>query len=264
MILSMLTSVAFAACPPLDADLERATAAMIAGAFGAAREALGTAESSLGCAPASVDQIARFWLVTGALAHLEGDSVAAQRALAAARAGAPKGYDDRFGPKVKAIWETARNEGEGTLLIEPPLRASLDGARIETWPARVSASPHVLQVIADDGEVRFGRTFLIAPGEDALVDTGLTADALTARVSSTTETSGRAKKAPTFLIIAAAAAAGAGGCAAGAVLQTPQMEAAQDLSVLDAAHTRQQAFAYSTWGLAGVAALSVGAHFILP
>ena len=47
------------------------------------------------------------------------------------------------------------------------------------------------------------------------------------------------------------------------MLQTPIMEDATASADLEGAWTRQRAFGYSTWGLAGVAAVSLGVHFVL-
>ncbi len=257
----LLLAAAAAACPNLDAEVERATAAVLAGDYAAARGALDEAAASFTCAAATPAQLGRYWLVEGAVLHLRGEPDAARAPLAAARTTAPEQFDERLGPKVRAAWTSAAAEGEGTLLLEPQREASLDGVSVSAWPAPVSAAPHVVQVLGADGGVRFGKLVRIAPGEDALVETGpIPDDPLPLEPLEEP----RHKKSVALLVVAGVAAAGAGACAGGALAQDAQMRAATDVATLDTVYERQQILGYSSYGLAGVAALSVGFHFLLP
>lgn len=128
----LLLAAAALACPNLDAEVERAVGALVGGDFVGARAALGTAATSFACAAATPEQAARYWLVEGAVAQLAGDADAARRPLAAARAAAPDRFDERLGPKVRAAWTAATPDGAGTLMLEPPRLAHLDGALVAT------------------------------------------------------------------------------------------------------------------------------------
>jgi hypothetical protein len=260
----LLASAAFA-CPNLDAEVERATGALVAGSFDTARDALANAESSFTCAPATTAQVARFWLVEGAAAQLRGDAAAARGPLAAARHAAPDLFDDRLGPDVKAAWEAAASAGRGTLLLEPARPAFVDGAGVSTWPVPVDAVPHLVQVVGGDGAVRFGRLVRIAPGDDVLVQTGLGTERDPLVIAdAAVPLEPKHKRSPALLIAAGIAAAGAGACAGGAYAQEAQMQAAADTGALDAAFTRQQILGYSTYGLAGAAAAALTLHLVLP
>lgn len=263
-LLLSLIGGAFAACPNLDGEIERATVAVIAGDFTTARSALDAGASSFACAPATTAQAARYWLIQGATLQLTGDSKGALAPLAAARAAAPELFDARLGPKVREAWSTAKVDGRATLLIEPTRPAFVDGTGVVDWPVTLSATPHLIQIV-DDDLVKYGRVVSLDDKEDAVLDTGVPAAPKTIAIATDTKAPEvpKKKKSPALLILAGVAAAGAGACAGGAVLQTPIMEDATANADLDAAWTRQRAFGYSTWGLAGVAAVSLGVHFVL-
>lgn len=262
-MIALLASVAFA-CPSIDSEVERATAALIAGDFTTAGTALQAAESSFACAAATPTQIARYWLVEGAAAHLRAETATARTSLAAARATAPTLFDDRLGAEVRATWAAAEPVGSGSLVLEPRRAAFIDGAGVTAWPLTVSAAPHVVQVVGADGAVRFGRVVHIGAGEDAMVETNLGSEpesVSSLKVAPPKEP--RARKSPALLILAGVAAAGAGAFAGGALAQGPQMDAAEDLETLDNAFGRQQAFGYTSYGLMGATAAMLTLHFVI-
>lgn len=263
MLLSLLSTAL--ACPVLDAELERATAALVAGDRGTAEAALHEAEAAYACAPAGSAQVARTWLVQGALRHLAGED--ATPWLAAARALEPGGFDARLGPDLRARFDAAGPSGDASLTLEPALPALLDGGARTTWPTATRAGPHVVQVLGDDGAVRFSRALTLLPGEDALVPTGLAPDfravtTLPAAAPGAVEPP-RERRSPALLIAAGVAAAAGGGLAGLAFTQDAAMESATTTTALDAAFTRQKTFAYGAYGLWGVAAVGVGLHFAL-
>lgn len=259
----LLASLAMAACPDIDTEVERATAALVSGDFATARTALQAAESSFGCAKASNTQLAHYWLVDGAEAHLQGQVARARASLAAARVIAPDVFDERLGPDVRATWAAAQPDGRGTLLIEPPAAALVNGDGVTVWPVTLPAANHVVQVLGADGKVRYGRLIRIGPGEDAVVETGLGRELLpVADEAAPAEKKG--KKSPALLILAGIAAAGAGGLAGGALAQGSVIETSPDVDALDAAFGRQQAFGYGSIALAGASAIALTLHFVIP
>ena len=259
----LLASLAVAACPDMDTEVERATAALVSGDFTTARSALQAAESSFGCAKATNTQLAHYWLVDGAEAHLKGEVARARASLAAARVIAPDVFDDRLGPDVRATWTAAQPDGRGTLLLEPPGAALVNGDGVTVWPVTLPAANHVVQVLGSDGKVRYGRLIRIGPGEDAVVETGLAREAASI-VDTVVPVEKTAKKSPALLVLAGVAAAGAAGLAGGALAQGPIIETSTDVDALDAAFGRQQAFGYSSIALAGVSVVGLTLHFVIP
>ncbi len=267
-MIALLATLAYA-CPNIDTEVERATSALVAGDPTGARAALDTAESAFACAAASPTQLAGYWLVEGAAAHLGGDTTAARAAFSAARGLAPDRYDARLGPDVRTAWSAARPEGEGSLLLEPPRAALVDGAGVSAWPLTVSATPHLVQVVGANGTVRFARVVRIGAGEDAVVETGLGTEPDTLSATDPlpetpfADPSAHKKKSPAMLILAGVAAAGAGACVGGALAQNGAMNAAEDIDTLDAAFGTQKVLGYSGYGLAGAAAAAFTLHFVI-
>jgi hypothetical protein len=256
----LLSSAAFA-CPDLAAEVERATTALVGGDLATTQAALDAGTASFACAAASTGDIARYWLVAGALKRVQGDEAGAAPLLAAARNLAARDFDERLGPDLHDAWTTARADGTGTLAVEPADPALVDGEVIRKWPSGVTASPHVVQVAGAEGAILLGRAITLEPGEDALVTTGL---APGQAVVPTAPPKDIRRKSPALLIVSGVAVAGAGACAGLALAQKPALTAAESQDDLDAAFGLQKVFAYSTWGLAGVAGLSLGVHLILP
>lgn len=257
-LLFALYSGAFA-CPSLDAQLERATAAVISGDLAAVRLALAEADSSFACSPASSTGLGRYWLLHGAERALRGED--ATEWLGASKRVAPMGFDPRLGPVLRAAFDAAPVTSAATLLLEPSLPAHLDGAPRTEWPAAVAAGPHLVQVVDAEGKVRFARVVLLLADEDALVSTQLAADAplppepLPPKV---------ARRAPVFLIAAAAAAIGGGAFAATALGQERSAANAATVDDVNAARDLQVVGAWGACGLWGVAAIGVGLHFVIP
>ncbi|MES2640561.1 MAG: hypothetical protein V4850_13795 [Myxococcota bacterium] len=259
----LLASLA-SACPDLNDAVERATSALISGDFADARTALDAAEASFACAPATTSQIARFWLVEGASAHLRNETANARTFLAAAREAAPTEFDDRLGPEIRATWAAAVPDGSGSLVLEPRRAVLIDGQGVTEWPAIISAAPHVLQVVGADGTVRFGRVVRISAGEDAMVEANLGNEPAAAGIAGVAAPKeARPKKSPAMLILAGVAAAGAGAFAGGALAQNPTLDTATDVETLDSTFARQQAFGYTSYGLMGAAAAVFTLHFVI-
>lgn len=264
-LLALVSLAAAAPCPALDAELERATLALVAGDAATADAALADAAASLACAPATSAQLGHLWLVTGATRHLAGQDAAPW--LAAARGLAPDAFDARLGPDLRAAFDAAAPPGAATLALEPGLPAFLDGAATTAWPASLDAGPHAVQVLGADGAVRFGREVTLLAGEDALVPTGLPPEFVAS--TATLPLPGapvepEKKRSPALLVASAVALAGGGACAALALAQDDAMETAPDVPALEGAFGRQKAFAYGAYGLWGAAGVGATLYFVLP
>jgi hypothetical protein len=261
----ILWASAALACPAIDAELERATQFILAGDAAGTASALADADAAFLCAPATPAQAGRWFLVAGAARHLAGAD--ATPWLAAARLASPE-FDARFGPELRAAWEKAAPAGTATLLLEPALPARIDGGDVPAGTATVASGPHLVQVVDPAGEVRFSKPLALAPGEDALVPTGLppvlVAEAAPLPEAPAEPTPAVKKKSPLFLVGAAVAAAAGGACAGGAVAQNGLMEGATEVGALDAARGRQEVFAGAAYGLWGVAGAAAVLHFVLP
>jgi hypothetical protein len=262
----LLAGLATAACPSLDAQLERATGALVRGDAATVDAALLDADASFACAPATRASVARWALVEGARRVVRGQDGDAW--LAAARHLAPQSVDPRLGPAVRAAFDAAPSPAVATLLLEPAIPAFVDGVPIATWPLTLPAGPHAVQVMEASGAVRFGRALTLLPGEDALLPTGLPAS-VAAEVAGTGSTASApavavapAARRPALLITAASLAAVGGGLAGAALAQTPRMEAAADLDALDAARGAQQGLAWGAYGAFGAAAVT-GVLFVV-
>lgn len=245
------------ACPSLDGELERATAAIIAGDLAAATAALDDARSSFSCAQASPAGLGRYFLLRGAVATQGGGDPTDW--LSAARRLALEGFDPRLGPELQAAFKAAPTPGRATLLLEPTLPAALDGEAVVDWPIALSSGAHLVQVIGTDGKIRFNKEFNLLPDEDALLSTGLSLEAPVVAAPAP-----RKRRGPVLLVASAVAAAAGGSLAAGALAQNETMSATGNLEAFDAAHTRQRAFAYGAYGLGGAAVVGAALYFVIP
>ena len=166
------------------------------------------------------------------------------------------------------------DDGNGTIALIPPPAAHqglLDGLQV---PFPVSAPPglHLIQVTdPSNGRSVFARqVFLLDAGERFEVDTGplpaagtppspppppdaSLADAVT---PAPVDTAARPGRWPLWAGLGAGALAGTAAVLARS--QSTAMRNASDLDSLDAAWGRQRAFAYSAYGLGGIALIGVG------
>lgn len=162
------------ACEDVEQQLGWATEGLIEADAAEARSALDLAEAGLGCGPvASRATLARFFLLDGAIAALEGDAEGTTAAFAAARRIDASVWVDALGSRLKAQHAAATGTGEtGVVDVEAPgWEAHWDGVP-GVFPADVPAGLHVVQVVGDDG-VAFGRVVWVAPGESLVVSSGL-------------------------------------------------------------------------------------------
>jgi hypothetical protein len=238
-------ALANAACPSVDDELERATAALVDGADPSA--ALAASEAGLACASTTDAQLARLWLVSGAARQLAGDPEAAMPFYAAARALAPDGFDDRLGDAVRTSWSGATASGAGKLVADRPVK--VDGRRVARFPAELASGPHALQA----PEVSWARVVMVQSGEDFRVE-----------VPSAPVDGAPKRKSALFAVLGGVALAGAVGAGAGAIAQTDMMASAADVESLDAAWGAQQGLGYAAIGLATLGTTGVVLQFALP
>ena len=285
MILLALLGQASAACPEPVVATEQTLRALIAGDFVEARATVTQAQAGLTCTPATPDLVAKVWLARGALEVLEGSGTAAPW-LAAAHRLAPDSFDARLGPAIREAWQSA-TVASASLSIEPATPALLDGTPVTVFPVACGAGPHLVQVRSPDDTVIFGTVVELLPGEDALLETNLSAadvarltphDSGPAAAPVSVQPSPAASpegapgvkppqrhaKGRVALGASAAVSLALGGAAAlGAQAQDEAMEAATDLDTLDEAYGRQRLLAATAWvGLGAGALLAGGALFI--
>lgn len=256
----LLLSPAFA-CTPLPDAVERLAQAVLTRAdAGPARAEVST---SLGCAPASADDVAHYFLIEGAALMLDGDP-AGMSWFAASHRLTPDRWDPRFGTQLQAAWLGARAPGAARLSVDAS--AMVDGAPAGAFPMLVEAGPHVVQVIGRSGNVRYGRVIELEADEDAMVPTGLGPEA---EVEALATAASPRKKSPAMLVVAGSAAVLAGAAVAGAYLEQDYIDrmGASSTSTredIETAWTLEQVFGYSAYGLAGLSALGVGLYVALP
>lgn len=175
MVGLLLTSWALAApCDQADA-LAGAEGKVLELDFAGAHTALDAIEAGFACGESAPAEIARYWLLVGALASFEKDPELRDDALAAARAADPTVWLPSLGEGLKASWAQASPQpGEATLALEPLpegyvvwIDGQLAGGRLVVRPGL-----HVVQARA--GTVGWGRVFRASANETVTLPTTLT------------------------------------------------------------------------------------------
>ena len=278
LTLLVLAGNAFAGtpCPDLAAQAERGMNAIVSGDAATLDAALTDARQSVTCAAAQPAALGAWWLVEAARARTRGeDPVPWLQAVH----GTQTTFDGRLGPELRRLWEGAATAGDPTaaplaqLTLEPALVATLDGANVEAWPRQVGTGMHLVQVHDPSGAVVFARMFALAPGEDALIETGLppsfvAAPPTLAASPPVAEPAAPATPAPsvarrnaTWIVAGAVLASAGGSFAVLAHREDDAMRAATSVEQLDAAYARQQAWAWSALALATAGAASATAYW---
>lgn len=267
-MLALLLNAAFAAsdAPPC-ADLADAVgqyeAAVAAGRRAEWDDRHAAAQGALGCGPAAPPALLARLLNARGVAYLSlGRDADASWAFASAQGIRGAEWNPLFPPETQRIAAAATlPDGDGLLLLEPApdpaLQTLLDGVPT-AFPAPVPLGFHVVQVLDPSvGDLALaGRTVLLTdPGEQLRIDFGPLAPTPPAPVA-------RVRK-PWLLWSGLGAATAAGLGAWGALAQSPQMEAADSKSALDAAWARQRALGYGSYAMAGLSAASLSLYFVL-
>ncbi len=258
-MIAVLVALA-AACPDLDAELDRIAAALPRGPEEAAARA--AAAESLGCLAPSRGSLGRYWLVEAGLLARDGDPLRADLAGEAARRLLPP--DD---PRLTGL-APSPPPGSGWLVVDTNrLAARIDTLAPEVWPAEVPAGVHLIQVLPPEGTgVWYGKVVRVVAGEEVLVETGLpeaspaetppeaTTDVALPTLSEPVAPERRRRSAWWF-VASGVAAGGAAGLYYLADHERPAIAAADDLAGLDGAFTRQRLYA------GGAVLLSAGTGF---
>ncbi len=162
---------ALAVCPEdIRAPLQSAESDIAMFYLADASDSLGVVMSGFGCTgPAKSEELARFWLATGAVYYLNGNE-RSNLAFAAARQVDPDTWVSDYGDDMHSLWEAATPPG-GTGSLT--LRGLGDGESVwlngasATAPFQVSAGLHLLQVGA--ATARTARLVQVAPDEEVVV-----------------------------------------------------------------------------------------------
>jgi hypothetical protein len=172
----LLIASALAADCDLDAALDSARDTVLQLDFDAASERLRDVEREFGRCPAEAEQVARFWLASGALEAFQGDEEARDEALVAAKAANVSFWDPVWGDELQEAWANASASGAPASLrvldVPPGYVVRVDGT-VRVRPEEVAVDPglHVVQAFAK--EVGFGRVVRAAPGADVSIETDL-------------------------------------------------------------------------------------------
>jgi hypothetical protein len=173
VVTALLSAAALAQdCADRPVLLERARSQLVEVEFDAADAELRAFEVALGCGPIPTPrELARFWLLDGALAFYRGQVDLAAGSLAAARATDPHVFEDSVGAEVRRLWEeTEAPAGRGFVNVVPPIPSGavfVDGRPLEV-PVEVGAGFHVVVVGAD--HATFGRVVTVEDGSPATVE----------------------------------------------------------------------------------------------
>jgi hypothetical protein len=247
--------------------------------------------------------LARMWLAEGTRAYMQSDEKVARLAFAAAARVAPEVWVESYGPQVRKVYDAAaqHDSGVGSVRIHPNPEGwstTLDG-RVVQFPAEAASGLHVVQVGRSAQASEYAEVFFLPRGDTYFILTGLEDTPVTVAQAPTepvepaeptvTEPAepavadatppvepaqpipaeplpepGPGFDSPILLVVGGAAAVVAGGAAVAAISQNSAMEdEAITLDGLDRAYARQRAFGYTSYGLAGVATVSLGLHFAL-
>ena len=250
-VLSLVALAAAEGCEDTaDLALEARTL-MLEGRLEEADDRMDRAQDSLACGDLPVPEVlAELWLSQGARRFLDNDPLATDVAFVAAHRSDPTLWDPTLGDELRKLYgnavATASGEGEVYMADLPRgYRSALSGVRTD-FPATVSSGQHLINVY-DRRQVHFGEIIYVPPGETIEVNFGELPPS----------------KKPIFLIGGGVSAVAAGGLAVGALMQSDIMSAATTLDDLNSAQSRQKAFAYASYSLAGLAATALTLQIVL-
>ena len=171
-------ATAYATCDELGQWLEHAQLGLSRIDVERTEAALARAESSWTCGWMSERraELARFWLLEGAVLHLRGERQAASESFVASRRTDLDGWWPELGPQIHLAYRTATAEPDSTGVVaveglDPHYRVEIDGLPFDPNQS-VTVGLHLLQVGTDD-HVRFARIIYVLPGATTTLTTSL-------------------------------------------------------------------------------------------
>lgn len=269
--------LARAECPELEDALRATEAALLQVDMEQAHAHLARTEDALACSAApSGEDLARFWLLLGATAAVDGDEVLTELAFAAANRSDPAVWYPSLGGRLEQLWRRAGavqvENGTLTLSDDRGMVPWIDGHPI-TFPTPVPAGVHLAQLFVPGPTARAAQVVRVGEGETVEVvfasrsPTPLPTPTTATVANDSFTTIAPARRSPArispWLIGGITAAALSGGAAIAAVSEKPHIRDATTADEVTAAHRRQVGFGVSSYVLAGVAATGVVLHFAL-
>lgn len=175
MVLGVLTSASSAwACDPLGPALAAAEASLLEVRLDDAAAALAGAEPSFACgAPTPPAELARYWILEGAVAALRGDAEGARDSFAAAVRADRRVWIESLGAELRAQRDAAASAlaPNGTVTVRPEgLDVRIDG--VTSPGGRMASGLHLVQVVEGEG-VAFGRIVFAQADHEQVLQTGL-------------------------------------------------------------------------------------------
>ena len=258
----LLIQVALADCPPIQPALDAARDQILYEQLPEAKASLETAQQTFACAPIFPTDLARYWLLNGALQQLSGNPERATPYYAASRRLVPE-PDLQLGPQLVDAFKVADTPLTAQISLDPAIPAWVDGKLESNWPLTVAVGPHLVQVRAEDDRVLWNSDLDLADGQLAMLQTHLPAGLGVKKLPF-----------PVYLVSGVLIAAGGGALAWGAMQQDPIIESTYkscdknpdncDEAGFHAAGLRGDLMsigAYTAWT---VGAAGIVAQFVLP
>lgn len=260
-----------APCDTLPEVLDRVEDALLEGRLDAPVSTLDTIYASLGCgAPAPRAELARLFLLEGAIHTFVGDMESSSAAFVAANRLIPGFWNSDLGPQLRARYDAANEAPEGDapdgqIKLDPPsltMVTLLDGDRAP-FPINAAAGLHVVQVAPVGGEVVFGRVVRLLPGQSLTLSTGIFERAALPVSTVPTIDLSVVRVQPRkrhWLVVGASAGGLAIASTAVWHAHTGAMRRAESLDRLNRARDRQAGIGVATWALGTLAATGLTIH----
>ncbi len=257
LLIFLLSAPAHAQCPDPSTLIDEARQAILEARMEDAGDAMKQAEEALGCSGLPTPElISRMWLTEGARLYFSGDEPGALRAFAAAARTDSSVWFEEFGQQLHEVYEEATQEprGPGEILLEGDVpegyQPALNGTPVE-FPQTVVGGPHLIQILRPDGTAIYARSIMLPDDEVVEVRVGTLDPLPEPRV-----------RRWGLLAASGVSAAAAGGMVLLAAQQTDAFNSAGSVDDLDQTLARQRLMMGSSYGLAALSVVGVGAFFV--
>lgn len=185
-LLLLWSALGWGACPQPEAELrsaalDRAQRAVLLLNVDRADAAIEKVEEAFSCGGlATQDQLARTWILEGALRHILGDADAARAAFRAAAEIDPEVWIDDLGSELRTLYLAAEEEevGSATIRLDPKPEGwvtALDGV-LTPFPATAPPGLHLVQMGPRQDDTRLARIVSLVKGETQVLTTDEVAD----------------------------------------------------------------------------------------